>query len=326
MRIALRLLLTLLPFASTTDADLLAVANRGGTTITVVDPATMKSLGTVGVGLDPHEIAIGADGRAYVSNYGGGFGTTLSVVDLQTRTKIKDISIAPLTGPHGIVAAAGKIWFTAEKSQSVGRYDPAADRVDWIGRTNQDGSHMIAVRADGSAAYTGNIGPSTASLIPVSGAESTAKVNVPVVAQPEGIALSPDGRELWLGSRAFQGISIIDLATEKVVATIGAGTFAYRLTFTSDGKYVLVPRHGEIAIFDVAQRIQVRTIPIAGSPFSVVVLADNRTAFVAAGNPSQVLKVDLATGAILGTLPIAGTPDGLAYAVTQGGKRRAVAK
>ena len=320
------LLVTLLVFAAPLRADYLAVANRGGTTITVVDPATMTSLGTVPVGIDPHEIAIGADGRAYVSNYGGGNGTTISVVDLQTRTKIKDISIVPLTGPHGIVAAAGKIWFTAEKSRSVGRYDPVTDRVDWVGRTNQDGSHMIAVRADGSAAYTGNIGQSTASLIPVSGAESTAKVNVPVVAQPEGIALSPDGRELWLGSRAFQGISIIDIATEKVVTTIGAGTFAYRLTFTPDGKQVLVPRPGEVAIFDTAQRTQIRTIPIAGSPFSVVVLADNRTAFVAAGNPSQILKVDLTTGAILGALPIAGTPDGLAYAVTKYRKQRAVTK
>ncbi|HEX2060296.1 MAG TPA: YncE family protein, partial [Thermoanaerobaculia bacterium] len=80
-------------------ADVLAVANRGGTTITLVDPQTMKSVGTVGVGVDPHEIAIGSDGRtAYVSNYGGSNGTTLSVVDLQTRTKIRDVSIAPLAG------------------------------------------------------------------------------------------------------------------------------------------------------------------------------------------------------------------------------------
>jgi len=316
MRHLLALLAVLFAFAAPLRADLLAVANRGGSTITVVDPATMTVLGSVTVGPDPHEIAIGSDGRAYVSNYGNGNGQTLSVVDLKTRTKIKDISIAPLTGPHGIVAAAGKIWFTAEKTQSIGRYDPATDRVDWVGRTGQDGSHMLAVRADGSAAYTGNIAQSTASLIPVSGAESTAKLNVPVVNGPEGVGLSPDGKELWLGSRTFNGMSVIDVATEKVVATVAPGTFAYRVVFTPDGKHVLVPRQGEVAVFDAAERKLVKTIAVSGQPFSIVALADNKTIFVAGGNPNQVVKLDLTTGATLGTVAMPAIVDGLAYQVT----------
>ncbi len=161
------LLVLLLTVALPLAADVLAVADRGGTSIRLLDPATMQVVATVGVGLDPHEIAIGADGRyAYVSNYGGSYGNTLSVVDLQTRTKVKDISISPLVGPHGILWAAGKIWFTTERSRAIGRYDPRTERVDWIGRTNQNGSHMLAVRADGSVAYTANMTPSTASTSP----------------------------------------------------------------------------------------------------------------------------------------------------------------
>lgn len=310
----LRLLLICLAFTAPLRADILAVANRGGTTMILVDPTAMQIVATVTVGVDPHEIAIGPDGRlAYVTNYANGTGTTISVVDLRTRTKVKDISIAPLVGPHGIVAAAGRMWFTAEKSRSVGRYDPATDRIDWIGRTNQNGSHMVAVRADGSVAYTANIGASTASIIPVSGSESSAKVNLPVVGGPEGVALSPDGREVWVGSRDFQGISIIDAATEKVVATIAPGTFAYRLNFSPDGRLVLVPRPGQVAVFDAAQRKEVRTIPVSSTPFSIVILSDNRTAFVATGGPNQILKIDFTTGEILARLPMPGTPDGLAY-------------
>ena len=131
-------------------ADTLLVANRGGSTITLIDPATMMPLGTVAVGFDPHEIAVTPDGsRAYVSNYGNAQGTTLSVIDMAARTKVKDVSIAPLRGPHGIVERNGKIWFTAEASQSVGRYDPVADRVDWVGRTNQTQTHMLAVNRAG---------------------------------------------------------------------------------------------------------------------------------------------------------------------------------
>ncbi|HEX2059160.1 MAG TPA: YncE family protein, partial [Thermoanaerobaculia bacterium] len=222
----------------------------------------------------------------------------------------------------------GKIWFTAEKSRAIGRYDPAADRVDWIGRTNQNGSHMLAVRADGSVAYTGNIGHHTASIIPVSGDESTAKVNLPVVSGPEGIALSPDGREVWVGSRDFDGISIIDTASEKVIATIAPGTFAYRLTFSPDGRHVLVPRPGEVAVFDAAQRTVVRTIPVNSSPFSVLILSDNRTAFVATGGPNQILKIDYTTGQTLASLPMPAIVDGLAHAPLSEPrkKRRAVRK
>jgi YVTN family beta-propeller protein len=310
MRYALPLLL----FAAAAHADILAVANRGGSTITLINPETMQSLGTVTVGIDPHEIAIAPDGRhAYVSNYGGQHGTTISVVDLQTRTKVKDIPLAPLGGAHGILAVNGKIWFTSELSRSVGRYDPATDRIDWIGHTNQEGSHMLAVRGDGSVAYTGNIGSNSASIIPVSGEESAAKVNVPVVAQPEGIALSPDGRELWLGSRVFQGISVIDTATEKVIATVAPGTFAYRLTFSPDGRHVLVPRPGEVAVFDAAQRTLVRTIATNGNPFSIVIAPDNRTAYVAF--TTQVVKMDFTTGQMLGSVAVAPVGDGLALAV-----------
>lgn len=321
----------LLSLTAIAHADLLVVANRGGSTVTLVDPQAMTFLGTIPAGLDPHEVAIGADGRhAYVSNYGGQNGNTISIIDLETRKKVKDVVLTPLLAPHGIVSAAGKIWFTAERSRGVGRYDPATDRVDWIGHTNQDGTHMLAVRADGSAVYTGNIQQSTASIIPVDGAESSASATIPVVSGPEGVALSPDERELWLGSRNFQGISIIDVAQQKVVATIAGGTFAYRLVFSPDGKYVLVPRQGEVAVFDAAQRSQVRTIAVASTPLSIVMGPDPRTAYVATAGPNQVLKIDYTTGEITARLALPALADGLAYASSGSepprGKRRSVKK
>ena len=308
------LLILLLAFALPLGADVLAVADRGGTSIILIEPQTMQVVATVEVGVDPHEIAIGPDPRyAYVSNYGGSYGTSLSVVDLQTR-EARDISIAPLTGPHGIVSVAGKIWFTAERSQAIGRYDPATDRVDWIGRTWQTGTHMLAVRADGSVAYTANMIQGTASIIPVgSGPQDAAKVNVKVVGGPEGIALSPDGKELWVGSRNFNGISIIDTATEQVIATIVPGTFAYRLTFSPDGRHVFVPRAGEVAVIDATTRTEVRTIDLQSIPISVLIMPDNRTMYVGTVKPNEVLKIDVTTGEIQARVAMTGTPDGLAY-------------
>lgn len=312
----LRRLLVLAAFSVPLHADTLLVANRGGSTVTLIDPVTMTSLGTVAVGFDPHEIAVSADGRrAYVSNYGNAQGTTLSVIDIAARTKVKDVSIAPLQGPHGIVERNGKIWFTAEASQSVGRYDPVADRVDWVGRTNQTQTHMLAVNRAGDTVYTANISAHSASVIPVTGAESTARRTISTVVRSEGIALSPDERELWIGSASTGGIAVIDVATETVDTILAPGAFAYRLTFTSDGRSVLAPRQQTVVVYDAAARTQVRAIPAGGTVLSVIVAPGDRIAYVATVNPSRVIKLDLETEEILGSVAVAPTPDGLALAV-----------
>lgn len=303
----------------------LLVANRGGTTVTFVDPATMTSLGTVTVGSDPHEIAVSSDGtRAYVSNHDHAHGTTLSIIDVDARTKIKDVSIAPLAGPHGIVERLGKIWFTVESSLAVGRYDPLSDRVDWTGITNQVGTHELVVNSFGTRVYTANTAAGSVSIIDV--AAGTSKT-IPAVRRTEGIALSKDENELWVGSATNDGIAIINTQSETVVANLSPGTFAYRLVFTNDGRYVLVPRAPESAlvVYDAATRTIAKTISFSGQPVSVIVTPDDRTLYVATLSPSRVMKVDFATGTILGTLNIDGTPDGLVLAQRPqpvSGKRR----
>ena len=321
----MRTLLVVLALGFSLHADTLLVANRGGSTITLIDPDTMTVLTTIGVGTDPHEIAVTPDGkRAYVSNYGGSFGTTLSVVDVAARTKIRDVSIAPLVGPHGIVVRNGKVWFTAERSSAVGRYDPQTDRVDWVGRVNPAQAHMLAVNAWGTAVYTANISAGTASIIDVQGSETAARKSIPTVVAGEGIALSPDETELWVGSvNPAGGIAVISLQSETVVHRI-PGVFAYRLTFTHDGRYVLVPRQNTVVVYDAATRAELRTIPVGGTAYSVIVAPGDRIAYVAVNGPPRVLRVELATGAVLGTAAVAPVPDGLALAVEPRpyGKRR----
>ena len=56
---------------STPQESLLVLSKRNHT-LSIVDPATLKVVGTAPVGPDPHEVAASADGKtAYVSIYGG---------------------------------------------------------------------------------------------------------------------------------------------------------------------------------------------------------------------------------------------------------------
>src|SRR5437868_13453866 len=68
--------------SSASDPRLIALS-KNEQLLSIVDPATLKILGQVATGPDPHEVVASDDGRrAYVSNYGGGAYNTLTIIDL----------------------------------------------------------------------------------------------------------------------------------------------------------------------------------------------------------------------------------------------------
>ncbi len=128
----------------------LLVLSKRAHTLSIVDPVTLKVVGSAPVGDDPHEVIASADGRtAYVSNYGFGAFHTLAVIDLASATAQQPIDLGALTGPHGLDFVDGAVWFTAEGAKAVGRYTPATGRIDLILGTGQNRTHMIHVLPGG---------------------------------------------------------------------------------------------------------------------------------------------------------------------------------
>ena len=79
----------------------LLVLSKADLMLSVIDPATLKVIGRVPSGPDPHEVAASADGRtAYISNYGTGKGgfNTLTVADLVTFTSKPVVDLARCEG------------------------------------------------------------------------------------------------------------------------------------------------------------------------------------------------------------------------------------
>jgi len=75
------------------------------------------------------------------------------------------IDTRPLIGLHGLTFAAGKLWFTAEGSRTIGRFDPATAKIDWCMGTGQDRTHMIYVTGDGKKICTTNVASGTVSIL-----------------------------------------------------------------------------------------------------------------------------------------------------------------
>src|SRR5690349_8918222 len=140
----------------------LLALSKADHTLAIVDPATLNVLVRVPVGEDPHEVIASTDGKtAYVTIYGGGSLHEINVIDLITQKPLMNIDTRPLFGPHGITFVNGKVWFSAEGSKAVGRYDPETGKVDWSLGTGQDRTHMIYVSSDAKKIYTTNVSSGT---------------------------------------------------------------------------------------------------------------------------------------------------------------------
>src|SRR5215813_11991748 len=83
-----------------TPSPALLVLEKSDSMMAIVDPDTLKIVGRVPAGPDPHEIIAAPDGKlAYITNYGGGGPGalhTISVVSLSAQNALPAIDLGAL--------------------------------------------------------------------------------------------------------------------------------------------------------------------------------------------------------------------------------------
>jgi DNA-binding beta-propeller fold protein YncE len=320
--------------ASAQQHGALLVVTKQSHALAIVDGATLQVIARVPIGEDPHEVAVGPDGKtAYVSNYGEGALHTLAVVDLVGEKPLPPIDLTPLRGPHGLMLHQQTLWFTAEGSKALGTLNSATGKVDTVLGTGQDKTHLVWVSRDGRKIVASNAGSGTMSVfdrvevktVTIPGAHpEPAAYTVPgwkqtlirVGQAAEGFAVSTDEREVWVGNDDGT-ISIIDLAAEKIEMALAADTRgANRLRFTPDGRLILVTTHTgkDLVVVDSHARKVVKRIPIELRGASgIQVDPEGRRAFIACPRDHYVAVVDLRRLSMTGTINAGREPDGLAW-------------
>ncbi len=305
-----------------TPSPALLVLEKSDEKLAIVDPLSLKVVGRVPSGGAPHEVVASDDGKfAYISNYASqqlGQLKTLSVVDLAAQKAMPAVDLGALRAPHGLAFADGKVYFTAEANKVIGRYDPASNQVDWILGTGQNVTHMIVLAKDLKTIFTSNIGSDTICVIePGSGRSGWNVTPIPVGKGPEGFDLSPDGREVWAANSGGGSVSVIDVASKKVTATLDLKTKrTNRLKFTPDGKLMLISddEGGEIVFVDTATRKERKRLKVGQGPEGTLVQPDGAKAYVALSRDNAVAVIDLKTLEVTSKIATGKEPDGLAWA------------
>jgi len=301
------------------------VVNQQSDTVSLIDIENMKVYKTVNVVGGPHEAAVSPDGKSViVTNYHSrtsGPQKTLSLIALPDGEVIKTIDLGEFTHPHDIHWVNDyQVVCTVEANQALLLVNVNTAKVERVFKTNKDGSHMLALSKDHKRLYSSNMtGNGTVTVFDFKTGQKIKDIQTG--RETEGVGVTHDGRWVWAGNRKEDTVSIIDTTSLEVFKVLPSKGFPYRVEFTPNGKYVLVPHavSGTLMVGDVEAQTVIKHIPLGMTKISnpstagVFPHPDNIHAFVTVRNDNSVLIINLETGETLGRVEVQSSPDGVAY-------------
>ncbi|QES91006.1 YncE family protein [Rhizosphaericola mali] len=301
--------------------------------LVLMDAKTYQVLNKVDIGEDPHEVTVSSDGKtAYVSNTGFGSLHEINVIDLVHQKAIKNIDTRPLWGPHGLSYTNNELWFTAQGSKAIGRYNPQTDSLDWSMGTGQNVTHLLYVKKDAKQIYATNVESGTVSILeeklvqpmipPTGKLPPNAKPRldwdqtlIPVGVGAEGFAVTPDENELWT-IKPDGTIAIINLSEKKLEQTINSKVLGlHRIGFSNNGKLAIIVsvRTGDLLVYDVAKRQEIKRLNI-GQGAGIMVDEKENIAYISCTPNNYTIVFDLNKLKVIQKLKYGGRPDGITIA------------
>ncbi|MBB4633132.1 YncE family protein [Sphingosinicella soli] len=298
------------------SAETLIVGNKGENTVSFVDLVSGREQARSASGAQPHEVALSPDGaRAAVVNYGA---AAIDVYGVADGKRLATWDIAPNSRPHGLIwLADGRLLATAEASKTLVVIDGADGRVLQSIATEADGSHMVAVHPTRPRAYTANMKSGNASVIDLESGRTVA--HLPAGREAEGIAITPDGTQLWISSRGSNEIHVYDTATDTLVRRIETGPFPLRIAISPDGKHAVTSelQAGALGVYSVETGTLERSIPVSGKAeamqVTILFRPDGERLYVAETGTNTVAEVEWPSGKVLRRIPAGEDGDGLGW-------------
>lgn len=250
------------------------VANEAVTTVAVIDTATNTIEAVINGFNGPSAIVLTPDGtKAYVSN---GSNATVSVVDLASNMIIGAPIVVGVTPEAIAITPDGNFVYVVNfvsanpGDGSISVISTATNTVIQTIKANFVGPSNIIIDAAGKYAYIANTGGDLVSDVGRTVSVLNLKTNkvvdtFKVGIQPNGLAISPNGRFLYvtnsnvqlvaLGAAAGVGIvNVVDIITRKVLEQeLLVGFAPARIAISSDGMHAYVTNNlsDTVSVLDI---------------------------------------------------------------------------
>ncbi|MGK4585860.1 hypothetical protein [Kitasatospora sp. HPMI-4] len=319
--------------------DRVYTADQDSNTVSVIDPATNTVLGTIALGqprMAPGADVLGAMYDGEINVHGLGFsrdGRWLDVIDVTTNavhvidTATNQVARTVYVGraPHeGFFSPDGtRLWVAVRGEDYVSVIDWQAGReVDRI--HTEDAPSKVVFSPDGRLAYVNHLRAQVLDVIDVASRRIVRRVPIPEEAGGSSDeAISPDGREIWLGMPTNgRTTAVLNTGTYRVEAVLRTGPRTNHPNFVTVGgvdyAYQTVGGLNETLVYrrsrDGRAPALVKTIHDNGhGSHGIWPSPDNTRVYVALQNSDAVDVIDTRTMSVITTLHIGQSPMALVY-------------
>jgi YVTN family beta-propeller protein len=246
-------------------------------TLKIVDTGTRQTVGTVKVSGRPNQVAVTPDGKYVVVPIRDG--DKVDIVDVAKQEVVKSL---PIKEPHNALNT-GSNRYTFVSSM-------ASHEINIIDLEKMEYSAVIPVGGrprpyvvsnDEKTMFVALADLHGFVIVDIPGKKVLERVEMPAEhptphplkyesadTRTHGLALSPDGNELWVTSLLDDCLYIYDVRTKKIVGKVATGEGPNWMVFTPDSKYLCVSNadSDDVSIIDVKNRREVRRIRVGKVP------------------------------------------------------------
>jgi YVTN family beta-propeller protein len=265
------------------DGKLLFVTVESDHTLRLVDTSTNETKATIKLTGRPNECAVTPDGKYVAVPIRDG--DSVDIVDVMQKKVVKTL---PIKEPHNAVStASNRYMFVSSmgsnavnvidlKTMSFSAVVPAGGRP-----------RPYVISSDGKTMYVAVSFLHGFDIVSIPQKKVLERVQMPArhsgpprprkFETPDtlthGLALTPDGKELWVTSLLDDSIYIYDLQTKKFSGPLATGDGPNWIVFSPDGKYACVSNtdSDDVSIFDVKERRAVARVKVGKVPKRLVV-------------------------------------------------------
>lgn len=300
----------------TRDGALLYVVTIGRSvpghdTVTVIETATHRVVASITAEIEPHDIALGPNGFAYVTLAS----RAVAVIDMRTQTLAATVplaqpAVALAVTPDGrfvYVATEGGIGRTLVSVIDTRRNTTIADIPVALGALG------IAVNPNGTTVYVASVS-GTVSVIDTASNKVTATLTID---KPERVTFAPDGTFAYVSEVGAAEIAIVDTTQHRLIGNIRVGQAPLGVAFTSDARtaYVANANSADVHVIDTGTRTVTEVIRAGYSLLNVAVHPDGHTAYVTSWenvpgtdpNAGALLVIDTSRNAVTTRIPVVGS-------------------
>jgi YVTN family beta-propeller protein len=167
--------------------------------------------------------------------------------------------------------------------------------------------------------YSANYDNDTISAIDT-GSNQVVGLPISVGDGPYAMAITPNGKTLYVGNSNSEDISVVDIQTNQIVATIPTGYSAASMAVSPDGKTLYFGSDDDAVLVIDTQTNQIVGDPIlvGAGLWALALTPDGKKLYVASQEEGVVYVVDTQTRQVSSPIPVGETP--IYIAITPDGK------